>query len=176
MTITIRHAEPDDFEAVQKVYAGPKAIHGTLQLPYPSLELWRQRLANPPEHMRSLVAIRDNEIVGQLGLQTNSLPRRSHTAFLGMAVRDDAHRQGIGSALMAAAIDLADSWLNVLRLELTVFTDNAAAIGLYRKFGFEIEGTHRMYALRAGQLVDVYEMARLHPHPPVMRYQSRDAT
>ena len=32
---------------------------------------------------------------------------------------------------------------------------------LYRKFGFEIEGTHKAYALRDGRYVDTYAMARL---------------
>ena len=53
-----------------------------------------------------------------------------------------------------------------LRIELIVFTDNAAAIALYRKFGFELEGTHRAYALRDGRYVDALAMARLHPNPP----------
>ncbi|MGE4051090.1 MAG: GNAT family N-acetyltransferase, partial [Piscinibacter sp.] len=71
-------------------------------------------------------------------------------------------------ALMAAMCDYADRWAGALRLELTVFTDNAPAIALYRKFGFEIEGTHRAYALRDGRYDDVYAMARLHPNPPVL--------
>ena len=50
--------------------------------------------------------------------------------------------------------------------ELTVFVDNAPAIALYRKFGFEVEGTHRAYAMRGGHFVDVLAMARLHPSPP----------
>ncbi len=41
-------------------------------------------------------------------------------------------------------MDLADNWLNLQRLELTVYSDNAAAIALYRKFGFEQEGCHRL--------------------------------
>ncbi|NNM31356.1 MAG: GNAT family N-acetyltransferase, partial [Akkermansiaceae bacterium] len=69
--------------------------------------------------------------------------------------------QGAGNALMAAAIDLADNWLRIVRLELTVFTDNEPAIALYRKWGFEIEGTHRKYGLRAGELVDTHAMARV---------------
>ena len=54
----------------------------------------------------------------------------------------------------------------MLRIELTVYTDNPAAIRLYRKFGFEIEGTFKGYALRDGVYADVYSMARLHPSPP----------
>ena len=161
MTPTIRHAEPDDYEALQRVYASPKATWGTLQTPYPSLEMWRKRLAEPPLGMVNLVACIDEEIVGQLGLHTSNRPRRRHTAGLGMAVRDDWHGQGIGTALMQSAVDLADNWLNLTRLELEVYTDNPPAIHLYKKFGFEIEGTLRQYAFRAGVYVDVYYMARL---------------
>ena len=53
---------------------------------------------------------------------------------------------------MAGAARLRRPAGPVLRIELTVYTDNAAAIALYRKFGFEIEGTHRAYALRDGRL------------------------
>ena len=51
----------------------------------------------------------------------------------------------------------------VLRLELTVDTDNARALALYRKFGFQIEGTLRGYALGDGHYADVFTMARFHP-------------
>ena len=78
-----------------------------------------------------------------------------------MAVHQDYQRQGIGSQLLAAVIDLAENWLGVHRLELTVFTDNAAAIHLYQKHGFEIEGEARQFALRAGQYVNAYYMARI---------------
>lgn len=69
---------------------------------------------------------------------------------------------------MAALLDWSDHWAQLLRLELTVFADNPAAIVLYGKFGFEIEGTHRAYALRDGRYVDVNTMARLHPNPPTL--------
>lgn len=78
-----------------------------------------------------------------------------------MAVRDDWHGKGIGSALMRAALDLADNWLNLRRIELHVYTDNAAGIALYTKFGFKIGGTHRHFAFREGRYVDAYSMARV---------------
>jgi putative acetyltransferase len=58
-------------------------------------------------------------------------------------------------------LDLADNWLNLTRIELSVYTDNAAGLALYKKFGFEIEGTHRRYAFRGGRYVDAYSMARV---------------
>ena len=85
---------------------------------------------------------------------------------LGIAVHPDAQGQGVGHALMAALCDWADHWGQVLRTELTVFVDNARAIRLYERHGFVQEGRHRGHALRGGQYVDVFSMARLHPHPP----------
>lgn len=76
-------------------------------------------------------------------------------------VHDDYTRRGIGSALLAAIIDLAENWLGLTRLELEVFVDNEPAIRLYEKYGFVIEGTKRRYALRDGVYVDTHVMARL---------------
>lgn len=78
-----------------------------------------------------------------------------------MAVHDEWQQKGIGTALMEAAISLADRWLNLIRLELDVYVDNETAVKLYKKFGFAIEGTSRSYAFRDGQYVDAYRMARL---------------
>ncbi len=162
MTIIVRRTEPGDYEAVRQIFAGPKVIWGTLQLPFPSAEQWRKRLAEPPEGLFSLVACVEAEVVGQLGLHTSpNRPRRRHVGQIGMAVRDDWQGQGVGSALMQAAVDLADKWLNLRRLELEVFVDNAPAIRLYEKFGFTIEGTLVDFAFRDGQYVDTYIMARL---------------
>ena len=65
---------------------------------------------------------------------------------------------------MAAAISLADEWLNITRLELEVYVTNPAALRLYEKFGFVVEGTLREYAFTEGRLVDAYTMARIRPH------------
>jgi putative acetyltransferase len=158
----IRRAEPDDYSAIHGIYSCPKAFAGTLQLPYPSLEQWRQRLAAPGEGTYNLVAVVGDRVVGMLSVHTfPNKPRRRHAGAIGMGVHDDWQGKGIGTALMRAGIDLADKWLNLTRLELEVYTDNEPAIHLYERFGFEREGTLRQYAFRDGRYVDSYMMARL---------------
>ena len=114
-----------------------------------------------------LAAELNGAVVGTAGLHpVGPALRRRHVLMLGISVLPEAQGKGVGTALMAALCNYADRWAGALRLELTVYCDNAAAIHLYRKFGFEVEGTLRGYALRDGQYADVYAMARLHPDPP----------
>ena len=68
---------------------------------------------------------------------------------------------------MQAALDLADNWLRLRRVELRVYADNARAIALYGKFGFEVEGTHRAYSIRNGVYVDSLSMARIVEGPRI---------
>jgi putative acetyltransferase len=162
MKVTVRHAEPGDFEALREIHGQPKAVWGTLQLPFPSAEQWKKRVQELPEGKHFLVAEIDDGIVGALVLwQETRSPRRRHAGSLGMAVHDRWQGKGIGNALMEAAIDMADNWLNLMRLELSVFVDNEPAIRLYRKWGFNTEGTWEKYAFRGGRYVDAYCMARI---------------
>jgi putative acetyltransferase len=147
---------------MHRIMSGPQAAAGTLQLPLQSAETWRKRLAEPPDGLFMLVACAEEEVVGNLGLETSpNHPRMRHVGSIGMAVRDDWQGKGVGTALMEAALDLADNWLNLTRIELRVYVDNSAAVALYERFGFEIEGTHRRLAFRNGEYVDAYSMARI---------------
>jgi L-phenylalanine/L-methionine N-acetyltransferase len=160
--LTLRAREPDDWEAVAALMDLPKVRWGTLRLPYTRKDTWRKMMESPPDEMTGIVAVLDGRIVGNAGL-VRSKGRRSHVGEIGMSVHDDFCGRGIGSALMAALIDTADNWLNLTRLELTVYVDNESAIRLYRKFGFEVEGTRRADVFRGGKLVDSLAMARLRP-------------
>jgi putative acetyltransferase len=164
VTILIRAAEPNDYQEIQQIFLGPKVIWGTLQMPFPSVEMWRKRLAESSEGTVRLVACLEQKLIGQLDIHTfPSRPRRRHVGKIGMAVRDEFQGKRVGTALLQAAVDSADQWLNLLRLELEVFSDHEPAIRLYKRFGFAIEGTLVRFAYRAGQYVDVYSMARLKP-------------
>jgi putative acetyltransferase len=170
MTITIRRTSPKDAAAMARLMSDPAVYGGTLQMPYPSEEQWQARLADTAALGKpdvSLVAELNGDVVGSAGLHAPSLAlRRRHVMALGISVAREAQGQGVGTALMAALCDYADRWLGILRIELTVYADNEVAQRLYRKFGFELEGTFKGYALRDGVFVDTLAMARWHPSPP----------
>lgn len=159
--VVVGRAEPEDYGAVHLVYSSPNAMAGTLDLPYASDRRWREELAGERDGRFHLVARARGEVVGHLALMVYANPRTSHSGHFGVAVRDDRQGEGVGTALLEAALDLADNRLNLARLDLRVYVDNAPAIALYEKFGFEREGTHRRFAFRGGEYVDAHVMARL---------------
>ncbi|WP_088372852.1 GNAT family N-acetyltransferase [Photorhabdus luminescens] len=159
--IMIRHVEEGDCEQIRQLYANPEVYYGTLQLPYPSLETWIKRITNLSAGCFYLVACIDGQIVGQIGIEICQNLRRRHVATFGMGVHVDYQGQGVGSELMETMLDMCDNWLNIERIELEVYTDNDAAIALYKKFGFEIEGTAKHHAFRNGRYADAYYMSRI---------------
>jgi putative acetyltransferase len=116
------------------------------------------RALGPNDHM--LVAESEGSVVGCVGLNVSPGVRVRHTASLGIMVQKKHQGQGIGKALMEAVLDLADNWLMLKRVELSVFVDNERAIALYRKMNFVVEGTKKYAAARNGIYADEYLMAR----------------
>jgi putative acetyltransferase len=160
--LVIRAREPGDWREFAELMELPKVRWGTLRLPFGTKDQYRKWLESPPEGMTGIVAELDGRIVGCADV-TRDKGRRSHAGAIGIAVHDDFHGRRIGSAMMAALIEVADDWLDLKRLELTVQTDNEPAIRLYRKFGFAVEGTRRADTFRDGEYVDSLFMARLRP-------------
>lgn len=159
--IIIRAQEPADIAALAETFEQPKVIWGTLAEPWISTDQRQKRFGEATANEARLVAVIDGKPIGAASLHREPRHRRSHVGSLGMAVHDAYAGRGAGSALMAAIVDLADRWWNLTRLELDVYADNARAIALYERFGFEREGVRRAYAWRDGGYVDSLAMARL---------------
>lgn len=172
MTLTLRRARPSDAAGLAAQMGDPEVFPGLLQLPFASEEFWLQRLQTPPAPGSAdilLVAMEGDRLVGSAGLHpTGPALRRRHAMMLGISVLSSAQGRGVGAALMSALLDYADNWAQCLRIELTVFHDNARAIRLYERHGFVHEGRHRAYAMRHGEYADVLAMARLHPRQPLL--------
>jgi RimJ/RimL family protein N-acetyltransferase len=100
-----------------------------------------------------LVAIAADELVGLLHVDQSF-----GSGEIGMMVARDWRRRGVGTALVAAAIEWGrENGLH--KLTLSVFPHNEAAISLYRKFGFVEEGRREKQIRRAnGEIWDLIEM------------------
>lgn len=170
--LTLRRPRPDDARAHAELLGHPGVQPSLLQVPYTSELVWHERFSKVPDTNSGelqLLAFDGDRLLGSAGLHAaGPQVRRRHAMALGIGVHPDAHGRGVGSVLMDALLRQADDWLGVLRIELTVFADNARAIRLYERFGFEHEGRLRAFALRDGRYVDALTMARLHPRPPVI--------
>jgi putative acetyltransferase len=120
------------------------------------------------EHLR-LVAVDGDRVVGNLSLS----PSAPGVAYLGMTIDAEYRAQGVGTAMMLAAIEWARAKPGVHKMELEVWPHNAAGLALYRKVGFEVEGRRRRHYRRGnGELWDAILMALVlddtspgSPHP-----------
>lgn len=91
-----------------------------------------------------LVALRDDEVVGFVRLRP-ATPWTSNAHVLtiaGLAVTPSAQRKGVASGLLEAAEAYA-SERKVERVTLRVLSVNTAALALYQRYGYEIEGELR---------------------------------
>lgn len=107
------------------------------------------------------------KLVAWLGAFGQSYYRVNHSVIIGIGVRKGYRRQGWGTLLFTEL----EKWAwkgGIRRLELLVQNDNKPAISLYRKMGFQIEGTKRDSYQIDGRYVDEYLMAKLliEPEPP----------
>lgn len=174
----IRELRDADIEALIQLPLQMSVVEGTLQNPFMPESFRRERLKSfDPATTRILVAEVEGRPVGMgdVHLRPAHQLRMRHVGGIGLSIDENARGRGIGGALLDGLIEIAESWMGILRLELCVFVDNAPAIRLYRDRGFNVEGVGRAYALRDGKLVDVLHMARVAEQLPWPRVTAEDA-
>jgi len=165
--MTIREAAPADAEQIiahiQRVASEPE----------------RTILLGPGEF--TLTAAQEREVLSEYGAADNAVylvvevdggivavlscsggKRRAarHSASFGMSVAQEWRNKGIGTALLGRLVEWAEDSGIIRRLDLEVWAHNAAALHLYRKFGFVEEGRRREAYFLNGRFVDGILMAR----------------
>lgn len=112
------------------------------------------------ENSTIFVAEKEQDLVGYLFAIGGKARRNKHSVYIVVGILQAKRGQGIGTNLFYRL----DRWArdrNIRRLELTVVTKNDTALSLYRKAGFEIEGTKRHSLLIGDEFMDEYYMAKL---------------
>jgi len=145
----VRPARAGDARAMAELFASVAGERdGIATEPPVDLDERAARFARSADE--SIVAVAEGQIIGLLHVAVS----RHGFGELAMLVERGWRGHGVGSALLAAAIDWAhDHGLHKLCLE--VFAHNAAAIALYRKGGFVEEGRRaRQYRRANGELWD----------------------
>ena len=159
---TVRAALPTDASALEALHRGiydeGRWFVGDGA---PSAETLRSRLRLLDEKRSSyLVAVgRDGGLQGWLELHRLTPQRLLHVAVLTLAVGQPYRRQGVAGALLAAAYPWAAA-ASVLKLQLSVRAGNGAAVALYEREGFVLEGCERNQVFDDGGFEDNLLMAK----------------
>ncbi len=158
--LTIREAEPDDAAAL---LAFSKIIGA--QTPFLASDEtgWQKSLQEERESLAAsllsprrgmFLALIEGEIAGIFSVYpVDNRPRTRQNASFGIALRESCWGLGLGPIAMALAIDWAREW-GYHKLCLEAHAENARALKLYRRFGFEECGRYKEHMLVAGQYYD----------------------
>ena len=153
-------AEKKDFDAVYDLYMDEYANAYLTYDPMSKeefLPIFKELLAS-----KTLYVVQDGEETIATYRLVPYTARQAHTVLGAFTIRSGSQGKGIGAQILSD-IKKACEKENKIRIELTVDKDNMRAINLYKRMGFEIEGTVRKsYRLgRTGQFYDEYLMAVL---------------
>ena len=153
----VRDLRPGDWPEVARIYEeGIQTGNATFETEVPSWEAWD--VAHMADHR--FVAERDGRVLGWIAL----LPVSPRPCYAGVAeisayVGEEARGQGVGSALLATAIESSEH-AGIWTLQTGVFPENAPSLGLLRRFGFRALGTQERIGRLHGVWRDVVLLER----------------
>ena len=107
-----------------------------------------------------LVVEENDKLIGFLSGDRGFANRTKHSCYIVIGILRDYTHQGLGTRLFQTM----EKWArlnHIIRLELTVMTHNKAAVKLYQKMGFKIEGIKEKSIFANGRFIDEYYMARI---------------
>ena len=159
LAVTIRPIREDDAPAIWAIARQQDGIETILALPSDRLQTRVETLQGLTSDDHWFVAEVEGAVVGLAGLGVGK-GRLRHSGHIFLFIARERQGQGVGSRLLEALLDVADNWLLLRRVELTVFAGNDRAKALYERHGFVVEGLRKLSVISEGTLHDEYLMAR----------------
>jgi RimJ/RimL family protein N-acetyltransferase len=106
------------------------------------------------------IAEKDDQLIGYLAAYGGRYKRNMQTVYVVTGILQGFTSQGLGTRLLEQLEEWAKK-RKMHRLDLTVTVNNEAALALYRKSGFEIEGRKKHSLFINDSYVDEFWMAKL---------------
>jgi len=162
--IAFRPLEMEDLADCQRWINDP-AIHQYLlrvrPLNGPAEKEWLENLhKNERDVIFGIALCEGGRLIGTCGLHGATLPNRA--AELGILIGEpEFHGKGYGAEAIGLLLDYGFGTLNLHRIELRVYSNNARGIRCYEKCGFTREGAKREARWWGGRWWDVLEYAIL---------------
>jgi RimJ/RimL family protein N-acetyltransferase len=124
---------------------------------YEQFEAFQQKMIT--NNWPVFYAVENGRVVGWADISPAANPRFAHRGFLGMGLIASHRGRGIGQQLLQTALEHA-KLIALEKVELSVYTENATAISLYKKLGFHEEGLIKHYRKLDGRYFDCLMMAK----------------
>jgi len=158
--LTIREAIETDATAIKNIVNNIAAEKYYI-VPESSREDWDEAIREITNRKGLIIVAQVNDrTVGMAHLVRGKLEKNNRVGFLGIAILKESRGMSIGTTMMNHIIGWAEKQKGLEKISLTVFSTNKAAINLYRKFGFKIEGvSERQYKIE-GKYVDDITMGK----------------
>jgi RimJ/RimL family protein N-acetyltransferase len=158
--VTVREANEDDAAAIEDV-VNRVALEKYYIVPERSRKDWDE-VIKEIKGRRGLIIVAqvDGKTVGMAHLVRGKFEKIRHVGFLGISVLRGFRRTGIGTAMMNYIMGWAEKQEELEKVSLTVFSTNKAAINLYRRFGFKVEGISKKQYKIEGRYIDEITMGK----------------
>lgn len=164
--LIIREAELEDarafirlqetiFSETDFMLYGKSDVQMTVQSVRKEMNAWKNST-----NSNLLLAIMNGKFAGYLSITGGPSPRALHRASVYIGVKQEFSKKGIATSLMRHG----ENWskeVGISKLELSVIKENNYAQKLYKKLGFEIEGTRNHALIINGEFVNEYYMGKL---------------
>jgi RimJ/RimL family protein N-acetyltransferase len=112
-----------------------------------------------------LIVEEAGKVIGMLTAHRHGQPQLRHSCEFGMSVLAAHRGRGLGTQLIQALFDWAES-VGIRRVELSVFSNNPGAQRLYERMGFMAEGRKQRAIEIDGVFFDIIQMVRMIESPP----------
>jgi RimJ/RimL family protein N-acetyltransferase len=165
-TARLRRATPDDAAAMLEYLGrvGGETPYLTFGAEGPGLAESEERdfleRVGRADNALAIVVLVNDRIVGGLHFEGGRRSRIRHIGEFGISVAQEYAGLGIGRAMLEYLIEWAEGGGVIRKIDLKVRADNAAAIRLYQRMGWRVEGRLTRDTLMDGEFHDCLVMGR----------------